>query len=528
MAKEIGFVSSTVSAPANENRFTFIIKKTEENKESFILNQFDLVKIERTLIDIAPIFAIVESISSFCDAPDHVANFVSSNFGQAPSGSIDRIAFYSVTARVLLNEDGVYFPVKTGDKVYTCDEEDAYKALYADYCQKKNDYFPIALQTMYKGNKEKIDLCTLLNETFLLGPDAAHLNVSGMSGMASKTTKVMTILRELFYHSQSLSIIIFNTKDKDLLSIKEDNHALDTDIYTSLTSQHKNTINWNKSITILRPNDNSSKVTKGRYTLDFDTQKNLEYLDLLVAMDDDSGTMDSCVKSAQTDSSITTWDNLKTTPLKINPLDTKSEPINSQTQNKFKRLLGRVITDKSTSLFTLKSSINTDITVLVEKYLKAGRVIVVDIAPLDSLQQAIVFGSVLRTAQAYRRRKDSKNKVALFIDEVNKYASYDTPNQAPILQNLIDIAETGRSIGLCLVTAEQSLSIIHRRIKANFSNMLFGKTGPLELSQPDYMMIPDSYKQRLTTFQHKDALVSTSNLNAGLIHAVFPDKFYKE
>ena len=58
--------------------------------------------------------------------------------------------------------------------------------------------------------------------------------------------------------------------------------------------------------------------------------------------------------------------------------------------------------------------------------------------------------------------------------------------------------------------------------------MLFGKTGPLELSQPDYMMISDSYKQRLTTFQHKDALVSTSNLNAGLIHAVFPDKFYKE
>ena len=92
---------------------------------------------------------------------------------------------------------------------------------------------------------------------------------------------------------------------------------------------------------------------------------------------------------------------------------------------------------------------------------------------------------------------------------------------------LIDIAETGRSMGLGLITAEQSLSVIHRRIKTNIANLIIGRTMSLEMNQLDYCMIPESYKSRISTFNHEDALIYTTYLNAGAIHAKFPDKFYE-
>ena len=41
-------------------------------------------------------------------------------------------------------------------------------------------------------------------------------------------------------------------------------------------------------------------------------------------------------------------------------------------------------------------------------------------------------------------------KIVIFIDELNKYASTDTPKNSPILHQILDIVERGRSLGLFL------------------------------------------------------------------------------
>lgn len=51
----------------------------------------------------------------------------------------------------------------------------------------------------------------------------------------------------------------------------------------------------------------------------------------------------------------------------------------------------------------------------------------------------------------------------IFIDELNKYASQDTPKSSPILHQVLDIAERGRSLGIVLFSAEQFRS----SVKAN-------------------------------------------------------------
>ena len=39
-----------------------------------------------------------------------------------------------------------------------------------------------------------------LDADFLLGPEAAHLNITGVSGLATKTSAVLFLLKSIFQH----------------------------------------------------------------------------------------------------------------------------------------------------------------------------------------------------------------------------------------------------------------------------------------------------------------------------------------
>lgn len=48
----------------------------------------------------------------------------------------------------------------------------------------------------------------------------------------------------------------------------------------------------------------------------------------------------------------------------------------------------------------------------------------------------------------------SPDKIIVFIDELNKYASSDAPKNSPILRQVLDVAERGRSLGMVLFAAD--------------------------------------------------------------------------
>lgn len=533
----IGFVSSTIGFPADESQFSFIISKNENDCEKCRLNPLDIVKVQ--VQENEYIYASVVSVQSMTDAPDHVANYISNNFGKgAEPKAMNRIAFYCVSAKVLFNENDNYFPVKNGDNVYLCDNvKELYKIIYSGYSdedKEKQNYIPIAKQTMYNGG---LELCALLDKRYLIGPDAAHLNISGMSGVASKTTKAMAILRELYNRDEDIRIVIFNTKGEDFIDLTEKSIEDLDSIYQEL-QRFGNRSENSFSPTTLRPMlaNKQSKTKNGEnFVLKYSIQKKKGNLDLLVVDDaDTTGTMDGCTKVIQNweDKVVKDWDGLKSA---VTTQAGKKEKDNTTgiqgiSWKKYSRVINRVIDDSG--LFVAKGSDIEDLSELLEKKLKdnvANRVLVIDLAALDNnpLQQAYVFGCTMRAIREYCA-KDKDNKVAVFVDELNKYASEDTSATSPILMDLIDVAERGRSLGLCLVTAEQSLSIIHRRIKANIANYIYGRTGTLELTQFDYEMIPQVFKQQMTMFLHADGLICTSTLNTGLLKAKFPDKFYEE
>ena len=116
-------------------------------------------------------------------------------------------------------------------------------------------------------------------------------------------------------------------------------------------------------------------------------------------------------------------------------------------------------------------------------------------------KQAYVFGDAIRTIYdlqlgqyAGEEGVNTPARIVIFIDELNKYASKETPKNSPILRQVLDVAERGRSLGVVLFAAEQFRSAIHDRVTGNCSTHAYGRTNSIEVTKSDYKSIPSVYK----------------------------------
>lgn len=143
---------------------------------------------------------------------------------------------------------------------------------------------------------------------------------------------------------------------------------------------------------------------------------------------------------------------------------------------KFKRCVTKAIRNDVFSKNLSDEMREIDLTDKITNNLTKGQVMVIDIARLDDNAQSFVFGSVARAIYDMKlgsERNDIPDKVIMFVDELNKYASNDVPKSSPILKQLLDIAERGRSLGIVLFGVEQFRSAIHDRVKGNCATSIW-------------------------------------------------------
>lgn len=235
MESVIGKVSATEKNPSTIDEFYFW------TKAGCKLGPFDVVKVPH--LDNSITFGVIESISHVTDSANHLSSFISSDFGSVDpdsEGNSDRLAFNYIKARVVGNSKDIYTPVQHGQRVSTCNVEDIQNALGLGAKNVKNPLRCGYLE-MY-GEKVPVDI----NANFLVGPDGAHLNISGISGLACKTSYCMFLLNALQQkyekmadfdeHKKSIAFVIFNIKGQDLLSIDTPAELQDEDkkIYEEL------------------------------------------------------------------------------------------------------------------------------------------------------------------------------------------------------------------------------------------------------------------------------------------------------
>ncbi|MDR2572058.1 MAG: hypothetical protein LBD23_17405 [Oscillospiraceae bacterium] len=218
----IGRIIATERVPTSVDKFTFW---TDSN---LILNPFDLVMVEH--INGSKSYGMIEDISHITDASSFLTSYISSDFGDVTTVSPTlRVGMNYVEASVVCNDKNIYTPVKCDSKVYLATKD---QITYALGLKEIKNPLPCGYLNMYEntGESTKVTLPVNFNSKFVIGPEGAHLNISGISGLAAKTSYAMFLMKAIQdgYISRkddddSVAFVMFNVKGKDLMAIHEEN-----------------------------------------------------------------------------------------------------------------------------------------------------------------------------------------------------------------------------------------------------------------------------------------------------------------
>lgn len=562
----IGRVVATEKRPTTIDDFTFW------TAPQLILNPFDIVKVQHVNNSFS--YGIIEDIAHITDAASFLTNFISSDFGDVDAEENTlRIGMNYVTAKVVCNTDNIYIPLQSNAKVMLATAEEINYALGLNDIRNP---LVCGYLEMYAGTREseKVTLPVNLNSKFIIGPEGAHLNISGISGLASKTSYAMFLLKAIQdsyvkkeqknEDEDSVAFVLFNVKGKDLLAIDQINDFLDErnpelakeDTFAKyrklglIPEPFKNvhyyypysipkTRHWNTYMSPEEVEDNIRKKKAKKFKYIYKDDK--ENLDLLFAnIDDSTQTMEaiiSYIMSGQGEfNQVSDWQDFLDAVRKKCSTDNagKDKEIPVVSWRKFYRIINKSITDNK--IFARDIRENDGETRIGDalKYIKKNEVHVIDIAKLSEDKQSYVFGDAIRTIYdlqlgqyAGEEGVNPPSRIVVFIDELNKYASKDTPKNSPILRQVLDVAERGRSLGVVLFAAEQFRSAIHDRVTGNCSTHAYGRTNTIEVTKSDYKSIPSVYKTMMTRLKQGEYIIQNPVFRS-LLNIKFPKPIYKQ
>jgi DNA helicase HerA-like ATPase len=548
----IGRIIATEKQPSTIEEFTFWTRKDLK------LKPFDVVVVDHIKDangEDSKTFGVVEEISHMTDSPSALAGYISSDFGDVDAHTYtERIGMNYVKCKVVGNDKGIYIPVQEGKKVHLADEEQIMEALGLK--DVKNP-LPAGYIDMYDGENKKT-LPVYFNSHFLIGPEGAHLNISGISGLASKTSYAMFLMKAIQDYAirgnESVAFIMMNVKGTDLLKIDQKNERkreidLIKPVYDLLGMEMKpfehvkyfypyakeyTTYTYEKE-SVLK--DRLANKTAAQFKYLFETDEDKECLDLLFAnVDDPNETIESIVNFIISNSGsfngVETWEDFQNVVHSYTQTDKKnaSKEISVMSWRKFYRLFNKSF-QKCRQMFTNQLGDGVRLRDEIANINK-NDVMVIDVAKMDEESQGFVFGDVMRAVYNLKlgasKRPDEEipDRIIIFIDELNKYASNDVPKSSPILHQLLDITERGRSLGIILFGAEQFVSDIHRRVKGNCATQAFGRTNAIEITREDFRFVPSVYKTMLTRMKQGEYIIQNPVFRS-MLHINFPLPIYK-
>ena len=559
MGKVIGKVIATEKNPSTIDNFYFW------TNTDMILNPFDVVKVPH--IQNSVTYGVIEEISHITDTVNFLADYISNDFGDVTATeNTHRVGMNYVKASVVGNSKNIYIPLTNNSQVEFADKNEVAEALGLTDENVKSPVICGYLE-MYSGSsdEDKVFLPVKMDSRFLIGPEGAHLNISGISGLAAKTSYAMFLLKaiqdkylanNIEDSDDSIAFVLFNVKGKDLLSIDEpaefetaEKRKEVISLYEKLglnTTPFKNVKYYypyakGKTGNTYLPKDTlDNQLNSNAKLFKYSFEDDKESLDLMFAnMDDPNFTMDSIITTITNGdgnfADIADWSELLTEVKNCSTAqykENKNKEISVASWKKFYRILKKEIDKKEMFDKIIDKQHEVRLGDAL-KHIEKNEVHVIDIAKLPENLQGYVFGDVMRTIHNLQLNQyDDENlnppkKIVIFIDELNKYASGEVPKTSPILRQILDITERGRSLGIILFSAEQFKSAIHERVKGNCSTHAYGRTNAIEIAKNDYKFVPPVYKNMMTRLKQGEYIVQNPIFRS-LLNIKFPEPIYKQ
>jgi len=430
--------------------------------------------------------------------------------GQLPAETIE--AAQVMTTRV---EPEVFVPPLPGSEVRRATGLEREVALYFDGMSAR---LPIGLgrdgQAMF-ANLEFID-----------GTRGAHVNISGISGVATKTTYAMFLLYGLFHsgvlgdEADNTKALIFNVKGEDLLFLDHQNTKLapeqseryqrlgllpgafgDVNVYAPPRRDDPNA----------RPDVATRDLGVSPFFWTIEEFATEELLPFVFADGEDERQQYTMVvhnvaAALRRDGApagdggwringitVRTYRDLVDLIVeRVQDGDWAGPAIGTGTINAFIR---RLLSSQRSLARLIRADVSAE--ALKEHRIDTAnaQVTVVDLHNLDDRGKRFVVGVTLRRAFDEKERSGlARPLLFVVLDELNKYAPRE--GDSPIKEILLDVAERGRSLGIVLIGAQQTASEVERRIIANSSIRIVGRLDPAEATRPEYGYLPKAHQQR--------------------------------
>lgn len=363
---------------------------------------------------------------------------------------------------------------------------------------------------------------------FLLGPEAAHLNITGVSGLATKTSAVEFMLSSIFQtfpaHKGTVGAVCFNVKGPDLCFLdqpaalgQEDTRQYDrlgllpvpfenVRYYAPLKPDGVN-------LNSLRTNE---ALTGNTEPLVWGLREVLDYAEVVLNRDDIDAKADAFIDflSERVVGREYRDETLRGKPFLVQSFADLDEFFRSIFD--FMEALGRgsevwkthhlatirKVRNRLSNISTRSKGLVTDDGVandLPWGHFEDRSMHVIDVAGLDPLAQDLVFARVVSKLREHLERRDlGVDHVVVFVDELNKYAPAEGPDTY-VRKMLLDLSERGRYLGLVLFSAQQFRSQVQRRVTGNAGTGIYGRMDMDELAMPAYGTISPATKIKLAT-----------------------------
>lgn len=420
----------------------------------------------------------------------------------------------AVAAQVVATrfEPEILVPPMPGLAAYRARGKDRDEALYFDQMARR---VPAGLSR--DGEPVYLDL------DFLDGSRGAHVNISGVSGVATKTTYALFLLYALF-HSGALGgsgtntkAIVFNVKGEDLMWLDSPNVRLpetDREAYERLglpVGPFESVGLWAPP----RPGTGGQAMpqVEGRshgvrayyWTVrEFVREKYLRFL--FAEADDERSQIGDLVARVESylDRECEDDPDHDATVVyggyPVQGFDHLCEVIRDNVEDERSPWRGR-LSDATVAAFVRR----LDAGRFRMGHLVWGReaeqpnqhridweanqVTVVDIHNLHDRAKRFVTGVMIKRLFEQKERMGRREPLTfLVLDELNRYAPRD--GWGPIKEVLLDVAERGRSLGMILVGAEQTASEVERRVIANSAFRVVGRLDTAEAQRGEYGFLP--------------------------------------
>lgn len=498
-----------------------------------ILQLDDVVALERILPtgEVVRVYGMVEQVRARHEGARFDSDVFLIEAGVLP-------AEVSESAKVLATrfEPEVFVPPRPGQAVRLARGEEREEALFFD---RMSNRLPIGLsrdgEPLY-ANLEFVD-----------GTRGAHVNISGISGVATKTSYATFFLYSLFEsgvlgrRTLNTKALVFNVKGEDLLFLDRENLQLD-DVQRARYARLQLPVGAFPSVSVYAPPrrgaagavpDVSSRgagVKPFFWTLaEFCADNLLSFL--FADAEDDRQQYTIVVHNvmaqlrnatplpdggvAFSGRAVTTFSDLvafvdSCLQDEMTRTQWAGAAIGQGTINAFLRRLYGAVRHVN---HLLRGDISGGVKHRIDL---DARVTVVDLHNLNERAQRFVVGVTIRRTFDEKEEKGRGDDLLLVVlDELNKYAPRE--GSSPIKEILLDVSERGRSLGIVLIGAQQTASEVERRIIANSSIRVVGRLDPAEASRDEYGFLPTTQRQRSTILKPGTMILSQPEIPIPLV-----------